>query len=363
MQSLITTFLSSALIILLLIRYQHIHSKWSNDSKLDGPQKFHLLIVPRIGGIGLYLSILTLLITNYLQNNMGWKYLGLLLISGLAAFLGGLFEDLTKKIIPIIRLSLTLTSALLAGYFFDFWINDLKYEPLNLILSYLPCSILFTCIAIAGLSNSYNIIDGFNGLASMIGIIALVSIAYVGYRVDDPLVIHLSAAMIGALMGFFLWNYPKGLIFLGDGGAYFVGFWVASLTILLVSRNTLVSPWFALLVNIYPVFETLFSIWRRLINRGKNPGVPDGVHFHSLIYRRIVKWAHINSLGEARHELNSNARTSPYLWAISSIGTIPAVLWWNSTPILVICTLGFIITYIALYRAIVLFKKPSWLSR
>jgi UDP-GlcNAc:undecaprenyl-phosphate/decaprenyl-phosphate GlcNAc-1-phosphate transferase len=361
-QALITTFLSSALIILLLIRYQHIHSEWSHDSKLDGPQKFHKVEVPRIGGVGLYLAILALLLINYLQQNSNWKYVGLLLISGLPAFTGGLSEDLTKKVKPIFRLLLTLSSAFLAGYFFDFWVSDIGFEPINFLLAYLPCSILFTCIAIAGLSNAYNIIDGFNGLASMIGIIALVSIAYVGFRVNDLVIIHLSISMIGALMGFFLWNYPRGLIFLGDGGAYFVGFWIASLTILLISRNSSVSPWFALLINIYPVFETLFSIWRRLISRGRNPGVPDGVHFHSLIYRRIVKWAHVNPLNESIHERNSNARTSPYLWAISSMGTIPAVLWWNSTLALVLWTFIFIGTYIALYRAIVLFKKPTWLT-
>jgi UDP-GlcNAc:undecaprenyl-phosphate GlcNAc-1-phosphate transferase len=361
-QALIITFLTSALIILLLIRYQHIHSEWSNDSNLDGPQKFHTDIVPRIGGVGIYLALFALLFVNYLQGNSNWEYLGLLLISGLPAFVGGLSEDLTKKVKPLFRLTLTLSSALIAGYLFNFWVDDIRFEPANLLLSYLPLSIFFTCIAIAGLANAYNIIDGFNGLASMIGIIALASIAYVAFRVNDMLIIHLSLAMIGALIGFFLWNYPRGLIFLGDGGAYFVGFWIASLTILLISRNNAVSPWFALLINIYPVFETLFSIWRRLITRGKNPGVPDGVHFHSLIYRRIVKWAYVNPLNESADQRNSNARTSPYLWAISSIGTMPAVLWWDSTYAIALWTLTFILTYIALYRAIVLFKKPRWLS-
>lgn len=362
MQALIITFLSSLTLILMLIKYDYIHSKWSNDSKLDGPQKFHKIAVPRVGGIGLFLSIAILTVINYLQTNSNWVPLSLLLLSGFFAFFSGLLEDLTKKIGPLFRFSGTIVSALMAGYFFQFWITDISFNPLNHFLTIPLISITFTCIAISGLANAYNIIDGFNGLTSMIGIIALFSIAYVGFRVNDILIVHLSLGMIGALLGFFVWNYPRGLIFLGDGGAYFCGFWVASLTLLLISRNSTVSPWFGVLVNIYPVFETLFSMWRRLINRGKNPGIPDGVHFHSLIYRRIVKWAHVNSNENIQRAHISNARTSPYLWFISSLGTIPALLWWQSTQILLAFTLIFVLVYITLYRSMVRFKKPGWFS-
>ena len=65
------------------------------------------------------------------------------------------------------------------------------------------------------------------------------------------------------MLGFFVWNFPAGLIFLGDGGAYFLGFYLAELAILLLHRNPEVSPMFPLLLCIYPVFETLFSIYRR----------------------------------------------------------------------------------------------------
>jgi UDP-N-acetylmuramyl pentapeptide phosphotransferase/UDP-N-acetylglucosamine-1-phosphate transferase len=363
MQALIITFLSSAIIILLLIRYQHVHFNWSGDSELNGPQKFHLVAVPRIGGIGIFLAIAALTLINAFQGNQYWQPLSLLLIAGLPAFLSGLVEDVTKKVNLWLRLSSCAASALIAGYFFQFWILDVRITQINLILSIYPFAIVFTCFAIAGLSNAYNIIDGFNGLTSMIGIIALLSIAYVAYRSNDMLVVHLCIAMTGALLGFFLWNYPRGLIFLGDGGAYLAGFWVACLTLLLIYRNPSVSPWFGLLINIYPVFETIFSIWRRTINKGRHPGVPDGVHFHSLVYRRIVKWAGVNKNNIGDESLNANAKTSPYLWMMSSLGTIPALLWWKSTVTLVICVLIFIATYISLYRSLVRFRKPSWLNK
>ena len=145
--------------------------------------------------------------------------------------------------------------------------------------------------AVAGIANAINIIDGFNGLASMCVVLMLGALAYVAFQVGDPTVATLALAGIGAVLGFFLWNFPGGLIFLGDGGAYFLGFFVAELSILLLVRNPTVSPLFPLLACIYPIFETVFSIYRRRFLRATPPSMPDGIHLHSLIYRRLLRWA------------------------------------------------------------------------
>jgi len=122
-----------------------------------------------------------------------------------------------------------------------------------------------------------------------------------------------------------------------------------------VVRNPAVSPWFALMINAYPVFETLFTIWRRAIHQRRSPGLPDGAHFHSLIYRRIMRWVHHDD--KPNHYL-SNAKTSPYLWLLSSLGVIPAILWWNSSPILMLSSLVFVALYIYGYFKIVALQKP-----
>jgi UDP-N-acetylmuramyl pentapeptide phosphotransferase/UDP-N-acetylglucosamine-1-phosphate transferase len=162
--------------------------------------------------------------------------------------------------------------------------------------------------------------------------------------------------MIGAILGFFIWNYPKGSIFLGDGGSYLIGFWIAVLSVLLVARNPSVSPWFALLVNIYPIFETLFTIYRRKIHQGRNISDPDAIHFHSLLYRRVLKIQFGNTNSEA-----ANARTSPYLWVLSGLPVILGIFFWKSTPSLFICIFIFILFYLWTYKRIVTFKTPKWL--
>jgi UDP-N-acetylmuramyl pentapeptide phosphotransferase/UDP-N-acetylglucosamine-1-phosphate transferase len=192
----------------------------------------------------------------------------------------------------------------------------------------------------------------------MVAIISTAAIAFVAFKVNDLQLVYLSTILLGSIAGFFIWNYPKGLIFLGDSGAYLIGFVIACLSILLVARNPIVSPWFAVMVNAYPIFETLFTIWRRSVHQGKNPGLPDGAHFHSLIYRRIMRWAHPGD-----QSYWSNAKTSPYLWALSSLGVIPALLWWDSTMALIISAAVFVVLYNLTYRQMVTFRTPSWMGR
>jgi UDP-N-acetylmuramyl pentapeptide phosphotransferase/UDP-N-acetylglucosamine-1-phosphate transferase len=191
-------------------------------------------------------------------------------------------------------------------------------------------------------------------------VLILLCLSYVGFQVDDLLVAWMALAGVGALLGFFIWNFPAGLIFLGDGGAYFLGFYLAELAILLLHRNPTVSPMFPLLLCIYPVFETLFSIYRRKWLRGRPAAMPDGAHLHSLIYRRFMRWAAGPLLGQSTALRNS--MTSPYLWALSSLSIVPAMLWYDSTPIQAALILIFSLSYLGLYWRIVRFRSPRFLA-
>jgi UDP-GlcNAc:undecaprenyl-phosphate GlcNAc-1-phosphate transferase len=359
MEFLILAFFASLLVTLVLVRYQHLHEKLSSDTDLSGPQKFHTHAVPRIGGIGIFLAVLIagLVAFGFFKLDRGFLLLQLVLCA-LPAFLMGLLEDLTKKIGVKTRLLATGLSALLAGYVLHSWITHIDVAFIDVILSMGVISIIFTVIAITGLANAYNIIDGFNGLASMVAMISLLAIGYIAFRANDPVLASTCLIMIGAIAGFFIWNYPRGLIFLGDGGAYFIGFCVATLSILLVNRNPSVSPWFVLLVNAYPIFETLFTIWRRKVHQGKNPGLPDGAHFHSLIYRRIIRWAEVHESKDTA-SYAKNAKTSPYLWLLSTLAVFPAIIWWQTTWVLQCFALLFCVSYVWAYNAVVKFKTPA----
>jgi UDP-GlcNAc:undecaprenyl-phosphate GlcNAc-1-phosphate transferase len=357
MISLLTAFFASFITTLLIIRFKHLHGQFSGDHDLSGPQKFHAESVPRIGGISIAIGLLAATLIN-LQFSIAEPLKVILLLCAIPTFAIGLTEDLTKMIGVKTRLLFTALAAALVVFLLDATITRLDIWGIDYLLGIPLVAIMFTIFAITGLANAYNIIDGFNGLSSMVGIITLMGLAYVGFLVQDAAILSLSLIMVGAILGFFIWNYPRGLIFLGDGGAYLIGFWIATLSVLLIVRHPIISPWFALLINAYPILETLFTIYRRKIHQSKSPSLPDGIHFHTLIYRRILYPAIVNTKFDL---LNANARTAPYLWLLSCFAVIPAILWWYSTPILFLSSLLFATFYIWLYSKIVCFKTPGWM--
>jgi UDP-N-acetylmuramyl pentapeptide phosphotransferase/UDP-N-acetylglucosamine-1-phosphate transferase len=357
MLSLLAAFFTSFLATILIIRTQKLHGGISGDKDFDGPQKFHTAVVPRIGGLAIGLGLFASIAISYQSSIDGMQKI-LMLFCAIPAFGIGLTEDLTKKISVRTRLIITTLGAALASILLNAKITGLDIPIVDLAFSIPAISIVFTVFAITGLANAYNIIDGFNGLSSMVGIITLLALGYIGIKLNDPLIFSLSFSMAAAIMGFFLLNYPRGLIFLGDGGAYLIGFWVATLSVLLVNRHSEISPWFAVMVNAYPIMETLFTIYRRKFHQGKSPGHPDGIHFHSLIFRRILNPKHIDNQLDW---FNANSKTSPYLWIMSSMATIPAILFWNSTIMLMAFMYLFTFSYVWLYKCMVTFKAPSWM--
>jgi UDP-GlcNAc:undecaprenyl-phosphate/decaprenyl-phosphate GlcNAc-1-phosphate transferase len=358
MIAIILAFLISFLICLLIIKNLHLHQRLSADNRFDEPQKMHTHITPRIGGVAIFGGFLVAMAIWYLKDQISSHTFLLLTISSIPIFLLGLIEDITKETGTNKRFLTAILSAGLSGWLSNNWIQSLGIDSLNGILDYTTISIIFTIFAITGLINAFNIIDGLNGLASMIALMVLVSIAYVAIRVGDQAIGLFALILAGSIFGFFLWNYPRGLIFLGDSGAYFCGFWIACLSILLINRNPTVSPWFALTISLYPITETLFSIYRRVIHKKISPSTADACHFHSLIYRRILKKNEVSS-GEA---IFLNSRTSPYLWLLSSFNVIPSILWWEHTFALIITTIIFSGLYVHLYISIIRFRTPQWIK-
>jgi UDP-N-acetylmuramyl pentapeptide phosphotransferase/UDP-N-acetylglucosamine-1-phosphate transferase len=359
MLALLAAFTCSLGVTLLVVHATKTRGTFLLDSDTSGPQKFHCRPVARVGGLGIFAGLLMALVPLLTMSTGAAISAAWLLACGLPAFAGGLLEDLTKSVRPLHRFAATAVSALLAAWLLGSVITRTDIPGLDWVVSGALGATLLTVFAVAGIANSINIIDGFNGLASMCVVIMLGALAYVAFQVGDLFVGTLALAGIGAVLGFFLWNYPAGLIFLGDGGAYFLGFFVAELSILLLIRNPSVSPLFPLLVCIYPVFETLFSIYRRRIIRSVPPSMPDGIHLHSLIYRRMMRWA----VGDrsARALTRRNSMTSPFLWFLCMLSVVPAVLFWDSSAWNALFLCLFALVYLALYWRIVRFKVPRWM--
>ncbi|MEA3387153.1 MAG: MraY family glycosyltransferase [Patescibacteria group bacterium] len=311
-----------------------MHSKvilYSNKDNLlvdeYGTSKTHAIhntAIPRAGGIGIYFTNLFLIF-----NPIGWK---LFLIS-LPAFIIGFIDDI-KSITPKVRLLFQSLSAILAVLI----LNTLAYSiGFEIFLPYW-LSILISIFAIIGVTNALNIIDGFNGLASGIALMIFISLAFISFIVKDMVLFEIIFINIIALVGFLILNFPKGKIFLGDGGAYFIGFSLATVSLLVTYTHREISVFYPLALLIYPVWEVVFSIYRRKIIKKVQSTHPDRIHLHQLIYRRIVK---------------SNPKTTVYIWKRVFPFMLLATYFYNNDALLLLIILAFILAYNFSYRKIV----------
>jgi UDP-N-acetylmuramyl pentapeptide phosphotransferase/UDP-N-acetylglucosamine-1-phosphate transferase len=361
MLALIVAFVTSIGITLLLVRSAKMHDRHTADRDFAKPQGFHVEAVPRIGGLAIVLGLVAVafVFAEGRHHSAVGDFMPVLLACAAPAFLAGFIQDCTEAVTPRGRLLATAVAAGLAFHFLDAGLRHTTIPGLDWLVGFTLGSLALTVFTVTGIAHAINIVDGFNGLASMCAMLMLAAICYVAFQVDDPLIGTIALAGIGAVLGFFLWNYPSGLIFLGDGGAYFLGFLVAELGILLIARNDEVSPLFPLLVCIYPAFETLFSIYRRWVLRQKPAHMPDGIHLHSLVYRRVMRWA----VGDrsAKALIRRNSMTSPVLWSLCMVSILPASLFWDNTVVLAAFLVVFGVTYVALYWRIVRFRAPRLL--
>jgi UDP-N-acetylmuramyl pentapeptide phosphotransferase/UDP-N-acetylglucosamine-1-phosphate transferase len=354
---LLLTGFASAFTGYLIVRYEALHANWSFDPVRTGPQKFHATPTPRIGGlgvmVGLFVSGAALLATE--QGASGEQF-GYLLFASLSAFLGGVTEDITKNVSVHARLALTMLAAALGAWLLGAVIPRLDVPGFDTLLRWTPFAIAFTIFAVGGVANAINIIDGYNGLAGGHAVIVLAAMAYVSGQVGDAFLFTSALVMIGALLGFLAWNYPKGKIFLGDGGAYLLGFWLAELSVLLVARHTEISPWFPMLLLVYPIFETLFSIYRRKVIQGLSPGQPDRLHMHQMIYMRLTR-AHAD-ISDPASITRLNNMVAPFSWLMTLCCAVPAMVFWRETQWLMAASLVFCVGYLLLYRQILKWGTP-----
>ena len=273
------------------------HGKASFDLG-DTVQAIHDVPTPRIGGASIFLAIIfTFLLGHYFRSSSevvndlrlfnAMDVLVGILISVTPIFLVGVMEDLTKRISVKVRLFISLASGLLSCLVLDNAITTLDFYYLDLLLTIPLVPIIFTAFSSAGVANAINMIDGLNGLALLVVIQILSGAGLLAYLYGDLLVLDLTIVFVGAAAGLLILNWPFGKIFLGDGGAYLAGFFVAWVCILLNERNPLISAYACLLLCAYPVTEVIYSTWRRVQARTV-AGKEDSLHLHQLVYRGVV---------------------------------------------------------------------------
>ncbi|HUR41146.1 MAG TPA: glycosyltransferase [Verrucomicrobiae bacterium] len=282
---------------------------------------------------------------------------GLLILALLPAFGGGLVEDVTRRVSPGVRLLLTAVTASLAFSLAGVRLARSDMAWLDGLLAFLPFSYMALLLAVAGVAHSVNLIDGYNGLAGGVTMIVLSALGVVGYRQGDLFVAAFCLIPAAATLGFLVLNWPRGKIFLGDGGAYVLGCIIALGAALLIMRNPGVSPWFAFALVVYPVWETLFSILRRVLIYRTHIGEPDARHLHSLVYRRLSwRWTGGRRKG---HKAWRNSLTPVPFWVVNAGLACFAVAWCDDTRMQQLIAVLFVLGYCLAYWRLARLARPA----
>jgi UDP-N-acetylmuramyl pentapeptide phosphotransferase/UDP-N-acetylglucosamine-1-phosphate transferase len=225
-----------------------------------------------------------------------------------------------------------------------FYLNHLDIPVIDTWMVLAPVGMAFTVLAVCGVTNAINIIDGFHGLAIGVVILILLAFAYVAHGTQDTDLFNLAILLAAVSAGFMVLNYPFGKIFMGDGGAYFLGFMVGQIAILLPMRNPEVSPWVSLLICAYPVVEVLYSMYRR-IRQKRSTGSPDDQHLHTLIKTKLIR-THFPNLSQNQR----NALVAPLIWLAVGALVVVAILFSKHLSFLVLSFGAFVLVYHLTYR-------------
>ncbi len=304
-------------------------------------QRIHLAETPRLGGL-IIIIVLTLYTFFHAKPEVA-LILKLCVWSMLPLMIVALKEDLFQDVRPWLRLASLLASGVLFVTSFAGPFPHFEGTFLILFFKHPLAVILFYSLALAALANGSNLTDGVNGLCAMIYVSILGSLLFLAYQLGDNTIMMVILMVILLIIAFLCFNYPKGQIFLGDLGAYVLAFLTGIISILFFGRHLDLSPWFAVLILIYPMTEVTFSIIRRLY-RGQPVFAPDLKHLHIKIFyflRRIPEMKRV-----------ANPSVAPLL-AILWIYPLIVTPWAFKKPLLITpFILIFLIVYGALYRAI-----------
>lgn len=259
------------------------------DKDFLKPQAFHHNPIPRIGGVIILINSLIYLLLFYPANIFFYS----VVLLGFFYFILGFLEDLKFNIKPELRLLIMFLGSLFIIYILEIKINDTQLNFLNNLVNYNKISVaLFVCFSLLFIINGSNFIDGFNGLLVIQYLIILIFLYFLIYNLNDFSYLK-NYIFLSILLGFsfLIFNFPHAKIFLGDGGAYFLG---TNLSLIIIEfsnldLNSKFPPFLFACLLFYIFFEVFFSFFRKFILKKTSPLKPDKEHLHMLLYIYIEK--------------------------------------------------------------------------
>ena len=315
------------------------------DNQFGKPQAFHETPTPISGGVGIFFSFLIVCLYLTLFHNFNYyEYLSFCTLF----FLLGLTDDLKANLRPKARLGLMIILLVFLVQYNNFYIENTGIEFVNYFIKNSNIfSLIFICLCFLFIINGANLIDGYNGLLGIHSLIILVNLFLINYFSENNDLVLLLFGVIIILIVFLKFNFPKAKLFLGDGGSYLLGTFIAVSAIKTSLANPMISPFYFCILLYYLFFEVFFSFFRKLITKKKHPLIPDKKHLHMLVYQMLYKK---NNL-----KLKSNYYVSIIINASYLLSIVPAILFMNNGMFCKYYAMFLILIYITSYR--IAYKK------
>ncbi len=324
-------------IAILIIFLEKTFKKIFGRNLRKSPQTLHNKSVSRFGGLAVFFSLITVAI---IDGDQHYSFLKTALFCSIPIFILGIFDDFNIRIKPIFKLFLALPSAYLAYHYLEIQAYGIDVPYIDGLFKIELFAIIFICLALAGIINAFNMLDGINGLVLLYVMTVCVTNIFFSITRFDPSINLATVALFFSCLGIFILNFPFGRIFLGDGGAYFLGFIVACIVIKIYQINGL-SPWYVFCIFIYPITDTLVTVSRRIYTN-ISALEPDNRHLHHLIYKKISKTF-------IKSEKKKHALTTIALFILYTPFLILANFFAIDTYVLMLISFIFILFYLLLY--------------
>jgi UDP-GlcNAc:undecaprenyl-phosphate GlcNAc-1-phosphate transferase len=240
-------------------------------------RKVHDRIMPRLGGLAIYLGF----VASVWWMVDDYKEIAALAIAATAVLVTGILDD-KYDIRPIYKLLGQVIAAIIVVVFgVEMEFIHLPFSDVD-TFNFGILSIPITILWIVGVTNSINLMDGLDGLASGVTAIATGTMLVLAVMMGNIPVIILSAALLGSLIAFLFYNFHPAKIFMGDSGSLFLGFMMAVLSLLGFKQAAFASLIVPILILGVPLSDTAFAILRRVAN--KRPiSAPDKQHLHHCL--------------------------------------------------------------------------------
>lgn len=249
---------------------------------LDVPneRKVHKVPIPRLGGLAIFGAFLL----GYILYGEITTQMISILIGSFIIFLVGVFDDI-KPIAAKYKFLVQLVAASIVVIYGQVYFNEITFIWIDLKLS-LVTSYIFSILFIVAISNAINLIDGLDGLSSGVSSIYFLTIIVICVLLGKltGLDLVLSVIMLGATLGFLVYNFPPAKIFMGDSGSLFLGFMISIISLMSFKVATFTSLIIPIVTLSIPIFDTVLAIFRRLL-KGESIGTPDKEHFHHQLLK------------------------------------------------------------------------------